>query len=293
MNTAYRGRFAPTPSGPLHFGSLVSAVCSYLDARSSKGVWLVRIEDLDPPRTQPGMADHILKTLENFGLHWDETVIYQSQRTAVYQKALSQLATQDACYPCSCSRKDTQLIAADTAIYPGTCRDGIKAPDKPTAIRFRVKNSIISFQDRLAGQQTEPLDSHCGDFIIRRSDHLYAYQLAVVVDDHAQNITHIVRGHDLLDNTCRQIALQQALGFHTPRYLHHPLVMGKDGKKLSKQNLAPAVNDQQKNRLLFKTLRFLGQQPPGEIERESIPTMLQWATENWAIEKTRNPDQVS
>ena len=254
----YAGRFAPSPSGPLHFGSLVAALASWLDARAARGRWLVRIEDLDAPRTQPGAADEILRTLDRLGLHWDGEVLYQSRRTDLYRDALERLRHQT--YWCSCSRReiaDSSLgLAADGAqIYPGTCRGGAAPGKKPRALRVRAAGAL-EFVDRVQGRQAQILERDVGDFVLARADGQFAYQLAVVVDDAAQGITDVVRGADLLDSTPRQIYLQQLLGYPTPRYLHVPAAVNAAGEKLSKQTGASPVGGRQD---LRRALAFLNQ----------------------------------
>jgi glutamyl-Q tRNA(Asp) synthetase len=248
----YRGRFAPSPSGPLHFGSLVSALASWLDARVHGGAWLVRIEDIDGPRNVPGADREILDTLACFGMPADELPLWQSERTARYAEALAQLSAAGHVYPCGCTRReiaDSQRNAAHerhtTLVYPGTCRNGLHG--KPArAWRLRVPNappaSVINFEDRWQGLQQQDLAREVGDFVLRRADDQWAYQLAVVVDDADAGITHIVRGADLLDSTARQIWLQQCLGVPTPSYLHVPVVTQADGEKLSKQTGATALD---------------------------------------------------
>lgn len=247
-----RGRFAPSPTGPLHFGSLVAATASWLDARASRGEWLLRMEDVDTPRCVPGAADHILRTLDGFGLHWDSEVVYQSRRTELYREALDQLVREGNAYGCACSRIPGR--------YPGTCRNGSAA--MPRAWRVLTADAgEICFEDRAAGRYCQDVHSEVGDFVILRADGLFAYQLAVVVDDALQGITDIVRGGDLLDNTPRQIWLQQLLGYSTPRYLHTPVATNADGQKLSKQTRAPAVDPREWRTVLPKVLAFLGQPP--------------------------------
>ncbi len=245
---AYRGRFAPSPTGPLHAGSLVAALASWLDARAHGGAWLVRIEDVDAPRCLPGMDQTILQQLSRCGLVSDEPVVWQSQRGDVYQQALDHLVQRGHAYPCGCSRKDIEatLQAQGTgrerhhiAVYPGTCRTergGLQG--KPArAWRLQIPDTPdVAWTDRRLGPQTQNVATEVGDFVLKRADGLWAYQLAVVVDDAAQGITHVVRGEDLADNTARQILLQRALGLPTPAYLHTPLVLGANGEKLSKQN---------------------------------------------------------
>lgn len=292
----YRGRFAPSPTGPLHFGSLVAAVASYLDAKQRNGVWLVRMEDLDTPRCVPGAAERILHTLDAFGLHSDEPVIYQSQRSAAYQKAFEQLRTAGYVYPCGCTRReiaDSALHGIDGPVYPGTCRNGITGGREARAWRVRTGHppSPIEFDDALQGHISQQLESEIGDFVIRRADGLFAYQLAVVVDDAAQRISHVVRGADLLDSTPRQIYLQRLLGLATPAYLHLPVVLNAQGEKLSKQTLAQAV--EASTATLFEVLQFLKQQPPAGLRHGTIAKLLAWATNNWHPEKLSNCRQFS
>jgi glutamyl-Q tRNA(Asp) synthetase len=281
MKPTYCGRFAPSPTGPLHFGSLIAAVGSFLDARSAGGIWLVRIEDLDPPREIPGAADGILRTLERFEMYWDETVLYQSQNHSAYQEALEKLSAKNCIYPCRCSRRDVREATGQTALYPGTCRNGIAAGDAPRSIRMRVDNTIIEYKDRLVGKLQENLATETGDFIIKRADDLFAYQLAVVVDDAAQDITDIVRGHDLFDNTARQIYLQQQLGLATPRYLHLPLATWPDGSKYSKQTQAPSLSHENPASVLLQALRFLKLSVPDVLAHEKLDVIWQWAIKNW------------
>jgi glutamyl-Q tRNA(Asp) synthetase len=247
----YRGRFAPSPTGPLHLGSLASALGSWLDTRAHGGTWLVRIEDVDTPRTVPGADQLILDQLQACGLEWDEAPVWQSQRTTHYQNALEQLITIDRIYGCQCSRKQIEEVLQKEGvpikpnqelIYPGTCRER-KVSIQNHALRIRLPHECqISFTDRRLGKQTQDLNTQVGDFVLRRADGLFTYQLAVVVDDHLQGITHIVRGEDLLSNTSRQIYLQQCLGYQTPSYLHLPLMTNDAGEKLSKQTKATAVD---------------------------------------------------
>lgn len=252
------GRFAPSPSGPLHFGSLVAALASWLDARAAGGHWLVRIEDLDALRVQPGAADAILRSLERLGLGWDGEVLYQSRRAPLYREAVEKL--RESVYWCGCTRReitDSSLgLATDGAqIYPGTCRNGLPAGKVPRALRIRSSNETISFPDRVQGLTQQNLERDVGDFVLVRADGQFAYQLAVVVDDAAQGVTDVVRGADLLDSTARQIHLQRLLGLPTPRYLHVPVVLDAAGEKLSKQTGANALSATD----LRKALAFLGQ----------------------------------
>jgi glutamyl-Q tRNA(Asp) synthetase len=258
----YAGRFAPSPTGALHFGSLVAALASWLDARAAGGRWLVRIEDLDAPRAQPGAADDILRTLERLGLAWDGPVLYQSRRLELYRDALRKLEAQT--YWCACSRReiaDSSLgLAADGAqIYPGTCRNGIASGKPPRALRLTTTAQRIVFDDRVQGRQEQVLERDVGDFVLHRADGQFAYQLAVVVDDAAQGITDVVRGADLLDSTARQIYLQRLLGYATPRYLHVPAAVNAAGEKLSKQTGAPPIDPARGGEVLRRALAFLGQ----------------------------------
>lgn len=287
----YRGRFAPSPTGPLHFGSLVAAIGSYLDAKHYQGKWLVRIEDLDTPRTVSGAASDILGTLEAYGLHWDEDIIYQSRRAAVYEEAFHRLKDAGAVYPCACSRKeiaDSALQRGDELVYPGTCRSGITQGKTARAWRVRVNDAPINFCDRLQGNITQNLVSEIGDFVVKRADGLFAYQLAVVVDDTAQGITDVVRGADLLYSTPRQIYLQGLLGLTTPAYMHLPVAVNAQGEKLSKQTLAQPVAKSSAPSTLFDALVFLRQRPPAELRLGTIKQILDWATANWKTDVLSN-----
>ena len=280
----YRGRFAPSPSGALHFGSLVAAVASFLQARSRGGEWVVRIEDLDPPRALPGAADEILRTLEAFGLFWDGPVIYQSRHQAQYRDVLDQLASQGALYPCSCTRAeiaDSSVRGIDGPVYPGTCRKTSVTSRTAHALRVRTDDAEIVIIDIIQGELRWQLQQQIGDFVVRRSDGLYAYQLAVVVDDAAQKITEVVRGADLLHSTPRQIHLQQLLGLPTPRYAHVPVAINGFGEKLSKQTLASALDTNTPVPVLHQALAFLGQQPPLELHSSGLDALWQWAISHW------------
>src|SRR5436309_823204 len=259
------GRFAPSPTGPLHLGSLVAAVGSWLFARRAGGRWLVRMEDLDTPRVVAGSADEILRALERYGLTWDGEVVYQSQRIALYDDALSTLRARHLVYDCGCSRADLSRTASAPLgrepVYPGTCRDGLPPGRVARAVRFRTLHEVIAFDDVLRGNVGEDVAAETGDFVIRRADGVYAYQLAVVVDDAAQNVTQVVRGSDLLTSTARQIALQRALEISTPSYAHLPLVVNADGSKLGKRDGAlplPSLDEKRVSETLLFALRFLG-----------------------------------
>jgi len=291
----YRGRFAPSPTGPLHFGSLAAAVGSYLDAKHHNGIWLVRMEDLDTPRCVLGAADGILRTLEAFGLLWDEKIIYQSQRTVAYEEALQRLQALDAIYPCACTRReiaDSALHGIDGQIYPGTCRKGIPAGREGKTWRVRTDDHLIEFNDALQGRISQHLESEIGDFVVKRADGLFAYQLAVVVDDAFQGITHVVRGCDLLASTLRQIHLQRLLGLSTPHCLHLPIAVNAQGEKLSKQALAPAITADNVVVTLMEVLEFLYQQPPAELRQGSIEEVLGWAAAHWRLDRLNGCRQL-
>lgn len=285
--TGYRGRFAPSPTGPLHAGSLVAALASWLDARAHGGAWLVRIEDVDTPRCVPGAAETILAQLARCGLVPDEPPLWQSSRSAAYDAALTQLIAAGHAYPCGCTRADiAQALAArgvarerhGELVYPGSCRDGLHGKP-PRAVRLRTAGAApIEWHDRWLGPQQQEVERTVGDFVLRRADALWAYQLAVVVDDAAQGISHVVRGADLADNTPRQIHLQRRLGVATPRYLHTPLVLGADGEKLSKQNGARALDLHEPLRALDAAARTLGLV---EVAGDDLHTWLRDATDRW------------
>ncbi|MGE0876317.1 MAG: tRNA glutamyl-Q(34) synthetase GluQRS [Burkholderiales bacterium] len=275
----YTGRFAPSPTGPLHFGSLVAALAGWLDARAAGGRWLVRMEDLDRPRELPGAADAILRQLEALGLHWDGEVMRQTARTSAYRAALERLAGHT--YWCGCTRRemDDSALATDGArIYPGTCRDGIAPGKTPRAVRVRTDDEVIRFVDRVQGECAQSVAHEVGDFVLLRADGLFAYQLAVVVDDAGQAVTDVVRGADLLDSTARQIHLQRLLGYPQPRYLHVPVAVTAAGEKLSKKTGAPPAGTDD----LRRALEFLGQAAPRELAGREL---LDWAKINWSAER--------
>lgn len=282
------GRFAPSPSGPLHFGSLLAALASFLEARVRLGHWQVRIEDVDTPRVVVGAADRILRTLEAYGLYWDGRISYQSQRQDHYQHALTQLRAAGWLYPCTCSRRKLAQYArmgASGWIYPGWCRAGACQPQRPPALRVRTQPRHICFTDRLQGALSQQLEAEVGDFILQRADGIIAYQLAVVVDDAEQGINQVVRGSDLLDSTPRQIYLQQLLRYPTPEYLHIPVGVDTKGVKLSKQTGALALDDKHPGPALTAALRFLGQPPPTELTRAPALTIIDWALTHWRSER--------
>ena len=283
QNPAYLGRFAPSPTGPLHFGSLVAAVASYLDARAARGAWLVRMEDLDPPREKPGAADDILRTLDAFGFEWDGAVLFQSSRTEAYAEAVADLVRVKAAYPCSCSRREVAMTAAsgiDGPVYPGTCRQAPRHASTSPAIRVLTHDISTGFVDRIQGACEQRLARDVGDFVVRRADGLFAYQIAVVLDDALQGITQIVRGADLLASTPRQIHLQRLLGLPAPEYAHVPVVRDESGQKLSKSDAAHPVDPAQPIRALADALEFLGQPVPSTGHLREF-----WAeaAENWDI----------
>ncbi len=282
---SYRGRFAPSPTGPLHFGSLIAAIGSYLQARSEKGEWLVRMEDLDPPREVAGAADTILRTLEHYGFEWDGAVLYQSKRQEAYLDTLEQLRRDGYSYRCGCSRKQisehAQRLGLPPGVYPGSCRNAALGERAPHAIRLLVPPGEIGFEDALQGHFSQQLEQEVGDFVLRRADGLFAYQLAVVVDDAYQGITEVVRGSDLLDNTPRQIVLQQLLGLSTPDYCHLPVVLNEQGQKLSKQTFAQPLSANNPLPALWLGLSFLGQQPPAELQEGELDSLWHWAIAHW------------
>jgi len=271
----YTGRFAPSPTGPLHFGSLIAALASWLDCRRSNGRWLVRIEDLDAPRVVPGAADAILRQLEACGLRWDGKVLYQSSRMSAYEAAIQGMELHT--YACGCTRRELEdsALAIDGArVYPGTCRGGLAPGKAARALRLRTNAEPISFDDRVQGRISQSVEHEVGDFVLKRADGVIAYQLAVVIDDAAQGVTDVVRGADLLDSSARQIHLQRLLGVATPRYLHVPVAVNAAGEKLSKQT--GAVSAQPRD--VRSALRFLGMNPPDIPAPEEL---LAWAIAAW------------
>ncbi len=282
---SYRGRFAPSPTGPLHFGSLVAAVASHADARHQRGEWLVRIEDVDQTRTRQGAEDRILMALEAFGMSIDGTVVRQSERTALYDHALETLRNRSLAYPCDCSRKTIAAIARvgrDGPIYPGTCRHRLPANDADVAWRVALDDATVHFTDRIIGDLQQQLATEVGDFVVRRVDRFTAYQLAVVVDDYEQGITDVVRGADLLWSTPRQIWLQRQLGYPTPNYAHVPLVYAANGQKLSKSDAARPVDKADPLPALLAAWRHLGQTTP-TCRLRNGNDFWSWAAENWHL----------
>ena len=293
MNSIYRGRFAPTPSGPAHLGTLLAALASYLQARSMHGEWQVRIDDIDPPREVAGAADSILRTLERFGLHWDGAVVYQSRRQEAYRQALQQLAAQGDTYECSCSRKDIRLQAQagpNGMIYPGTCRNGITNQQRPRAIRVTTRNEDITVPDRIQGEYRLNMQHEVGDYVIRRADGLIAYHLATVVDDALDGFTEIVRGKDQLSLTPLHIHLQNRLQLPTPGYAHLPLLTNLKGEKLSKSSRATPVDDLPDQQAWQRLLAALGMEPPAELTHEPKQNILDWAAEKWDLDRVPQQD---
>ena len=286
----YIGRFAPSPTGPLHLGSLFAAVASYLDAKANNGRWLLRIEDLDPPREQPGSAQSIIESLKAHGLDWDGAIIYQSQREQAYEEAIKQLQSAHLCYLCDCSR---QQLRPYGDLYPGYCREKQLTAQHRCAIRLIANPPADSFNDRLQGWQSAPEveNGYFNDFIIKRKDGLYAYQLAVVIDDIHQGITDIVRGSDILDSTFKQIYLYNYMQQPPPGYLHLPVINNRQGQKLSKQNLAQPIKNSSAASNLVQTLKLLNQQLPPEHKQQNSREILQWATNHWDV--TRIPRQLT
>jgi len=280
------GRFAPSPSGPLHFGSIVAALGSCLAVRQGGGRWLLRIEDLDAPRTVAGAAEGILRTLERFGFEWDGPVVWQHARTDAYREAFERLQTGGWIFGCACTRKemaDSALARDGTRRYPGICRAGLPAGRAARAWRLRVDPGVVAFDDAVQGRVVEDVAADVGDFVLLRADGLFAYQLAVVVDDAEAGVTEVVRGADLLDSTPRQILLQRLLGYPTPAYAHLPVASNAAGEKLSKQTLARSVEGAEPARLLVDALDFLGQGPPVDLADADLATVWGWALENWSM----------
>lgn len=267
----------------MHFGSLVAAVGSYLEAKSKGGAWLLRIEDLDKPREMSGAADAILRVLDAFGFAWDGPVVYQSRRQALYRNALEELRRQGLVYYCGCTRRevaDSSFNGPDGLVYPGICRGGLPPERIPRAMRLKVAGDI-GFVDRVQGEIYQMLEQDVGDFVLYRADYVYAYQLAVVVDDAEQGVTEVVRGSDLLLSTPRQIYLQRLLGLREPSYLHLPVALNEHGEKLSKQTLASPVDANAAVPVLCQVLDFLGQQPPIELRQAGLNEVWDWALKHW------------
>lgn len=272
------GRFAPSPTGDLHFGSLLAAMASYLQAKTSGGQWLIRVENIDPPREITGSADRILEDLDRFGMQSDLPVLYQNQRSAAHEHAITALLDSGRAYHCGCSRSELPA----SGVYPGTCRDGLPQGKTPRSVRLRVSNEVVIFTDLVQGQIRQNLQESVGDFVIRRADGLVAYHLAVVVDDAFQGVTEVVRGADLLASTSRQIHLQKCLGLVQPVYAHHPVAVGQDGRKLSKRLGSDPISSSTPSRVIEMALRFLGQPCPPELNDREL---WAWAEEHWRLSR--------
>ncbi|MAD91254.1 MAG: tRNA glutamyl-Q(34) synthetase GluQRS [Gammaproteobacteria bacterium] len=281
----YIGRFAPSPTGPLHFGSLVTAVASYLQARSKKGRWLLRIEDIDPPRQQKHAAELIVRTMENYGFEWYGSVIYQSKNYKSHKDALNILIERSMAYPCICTRKDmaNSKVGPLGAIYSGSCRNQRNASNN--AYRILTNNKEVEFYDQIHGRYSQKLECESGDFIVLRRDGLIAYNLAVIVDDEIQGISEVVRGYDLLSSTPRQVWLQKLLNYNTPRYSHIPIITYKNGSKLSKLNGSTAISEIHITETIYSALKHLNQNPPKELASAPLLDVWSWAIKNWKIEK--------
>ncbi len=281
----YRGRFAPSPSGPLHFGSLLAATASYLQARKNNGQWYLRIEDIDPPREVSGASKHIIKTLQDYGFEWDK-LSYQSERTEIYQDYLQQLQQAKLAYDCGCSRKQISEYnlkhQLNTNCYPGTCREGLNGK-QARAIRFKIEKPLLTINDAIQGEKTLNLDEIAGDFILKRADGFYSYQLAVAIDDSLQEITEVVRGYDLFESSFYQQAIRNALGLTSPGYAHIPVAVSREGIKLSKQSAAKDISTEVANKLLWLALKQLGQQPPLTLQFDGLKQIWGWAIKNWQL----------
>ena len=277
--TTYRGRFAPSPTGSLHLGSLCAALASYLDAKSNGGRWLVRIEDIDPPREDPDAKRHIPQQLEDHGLAWDEDIVYQSNRSELYAKTLESLTAKSATYPCSCSR---QALKKMGGVCDRNCVTNLIDSTQKIATKFKLTGHA-KWLDLIYGNLSFSPEELGGDFVLRRKEGLFSYQLAVAVDDHYQGITRVVRGADLLDSTARQLHIMKVLGFSAPEYAHLPLILAKNGQKLSKQNHAPALDSKTAATNIHHCLDVLGQNPPPELMKDSVQTVLGWARAHWNL----------
>jgi len=300
--TFYRGRFAPSPTGPLHFGSLVTAVGSYLCARQAGGEWLLRIEDLDTPREVPGSADQIIATLDTFGFEWDGPILRQSSRRDAYAAVTECLLNAGLAFRCSCTRRELQEIQTNSSVrlldneetrYPGFCRTNPLVANRKTAVRLLVTRGKTVFADLLQGRFTVDVSAEVGDFVIQRRDQLHAYQLAVVVDDAFQGISAIVRGADLLHSTPRQIFLQRTLQLPSPMYAHLPLATDVNGIKLSKSAGAAAIDIARPTEELWRALEFLQQMPPPELRRSGLATLWEWAIQHWQVKRLNGQRQAA
>ncbi|PHS72594.1 MAG: tRNA glutamyl-Q(34) synthetase GluQRS [Cycloclasticus sp.] len=289
---AYRGRFAPSPTGPLHFGSLYTAVASFLQARSVGGKWLVRIDDLDPLRCKQVYSTHILKTLEQFGLTWDETIFYQSTRHLAYKTALAELKKDNFLYRCSCSRKELTERRIPNGIYDQHCLNSAAQNIQPHALRIKLPVDRLIFNDQIQGDVKQYLKKDVGDFIVFRKDHVAAYHLAVALDDHEQKITDVLRGYDLLASTPRQIMLQQILGLHTPNYAHIPVISNVEGAKLSKQTFADDVSLSPVKQTLISILAYLNLNPIEGLLDGSVSDILSWGIKHWSLNNIKRQPSI-
>ncbi|MEO8626915.1 MAG: tRNA glutamyl-Q(34) synthetase GluQRS [Betaproteobacteria bacterium] len=288
MSTRYCGRFAPTPSGPLHFGSLVAALGSYLEAKTLGGTWRVRIDDLDPLRVAPGASDDILRTLESLGMMWDGAVLYQSDRTDAYRAALLAIAEVAPVYSCVCSRREIAAAAIagiEGPIYPGTCRSRVALPNSAYAMRLNVRGAHVRLDDALQGPQIRDLERESGDFVLYRADGSHSFHLAAAVDDGEQAITDVVRGADLLESSARQIHLQHLLGLPTPRYVHLPVAVDRQNQKLSKQTRAQPIDAATPVSTLCRVLKFLHQPVLPGLERADLHAFWQHAIAVWQLDR--------
>jgi glutamyl-Q tRNA(Asp) synthetase len=284
----YRGRFAPTPSGPLHFGSLVAATGSYLEARSQRGEWRLRIDDLDPPRVAPGAIESILRCLDALGFEWDGPVLYQSRRLGAYHAALHRLCHLGAVYPCACSRReiaDSAMPGVEDPVYPGTCRTALPAGRPARALRVCVQGVRVGYDDRLLGPQRRDLEYEVGDFVVYRADGVFAFHLASAVDDGEYGMTDVVRGADLLQSSARQIHLLRLLGLPLPRYVHLPVALDQHGKKLSKQTSASPIDTTRPLVVLEAVLRFLNQTVPDDLTGATVPELWRYAIARWDLQR--------
>jgi glutamyl-Q tRNA(Asp) synthetase len=283
----YRGRFAPSPTGPLHFGSLIAAMGSYLQAKHQQGEWLLRIDDIDPPREQKGAKEAILRTLEDFGFEWDSAVFYQSSKLQHYQEAVNDLIKQQRAYACSCSKKSLIKQTGQTEgeiVYPGFCRDKSLEKSPEHSIRLRCNSDLIHFNDAIQGKQAVNLEKLKGDFVIQRRDQHFSYQLATGIDDAEQKITEVVRGADLLNCTPCQLHVQHMLNLPSPQYCHLPIAMNDAGQKLSKQHHATPLTTKDSVLLLYKALKFLGQKPPIDVMNSNQEELWLWAKTHWRLD---------
>jgi len=285
--TDYRGRFAPSPTGPLHMGSLYTAVASFLQARAMHGQWLLRIDDLDPFRCKATYSQQILHTLELYGLYWDEQVLYQNKRHDSYRAALDNLQQQDLLYSCQCSRKDLAQRQLTHGVYDQHCLNQPHSATQAYALRIKLNADRISFNDKVQGLQQQSLKKQVGDFILFRKDQVFAYHLAVAVDDNAQQVNEVLRGYDLLDSTYRQIFLQQLLGIEPPNYAHIPTINDRSGVKLSKQTFAPDISLLPVRQTLIHVLSYLNLKPPKELFDLEPSAILNWATDKWSLSKIK------